>query len=52
MVDERTNLNFTKLFSTKNGMIDPTLEQVEKWKNNGLVAKHICLENAGENRKL
>ena len=25
MVYELTNLNFTKLFSTKNGMIDPTL---------------------------
>ena len=52
MVDERTNLKFTKLFSTNNGMIDPTLEQIEKWKNNGLVVKHIRLESSVENKKL
>ena len=28
MVDERTNLNFTKLFSAKNVMIDPYLEKL------------------------
>ena len=29
---EQTNLKFTKIFSTKNGMIEPILEQIEKWK--------------------
>ena len=52
MVDEITNLNFTKLFSTKNGMIDPTLEQIEKWSNNRLVVKHIRLDNSCENKNL
>ena len=51
MVDEQTNLKFTKFFSTKNKMIDPTLEKIEKWRNDGLVVKHIWLDNAGENRK-
>ena len=41
MIDEQTNLKFAKLFSTKNGMIEPNLEQIEKCKNNGLVVKHI-----------
>ena len=41
MIDEQTNLKFAKLFSTKNGMIEPNLEQIEKCKNNGLVIKHI-----------
>ena len=51
MVDERTNLKFTKLFTTNNGIIEPTLEQIEKRKNNGLVVKHIQLDNSGENKK-
>ena len=41
MIDEQTNLKFTRLLSRKNRMIDPTLEQIEKCKNNGLVVKHI-----------
>ena len=31
MVDEQTSLKFTKFFSTKNVIIEPTLEQIEKW---------------------
>ena len=52
MVEEQTNLNFTKFFSINNGMIEPTLEQIDKWKNNGLVVKHIRLYNADENNNL
>ena len=32
MVYDQTNLKVTKLFSTNNGIIDPTLKQIEKWK--------------------
>ena len=32
MVDDQTNLTVTKFFSTNNGIIDPTLKQIEKWK--------------------
>ena len=52
MVDEWTNLEFTKFFSKKNVMIEPTLKQIEKWKNNGLYFKHILLYNDGKNKKL
>ena len=52
MVDERTNLKFTKFFSTSNGIIEPNFEQIEKWENNGLVVKHIHLEISGEKKKL
>ena len=51
MLDEQTNLKFTKLFSTRSVIIDTTLEQLEKWKNNELVAKHIWLENAGKKKR-
>ena len=33
-------------------MIDTTLGQIDKWNNNGLVLKHIWLDNASENRKM
>ena len=45
-------MKLTKFLSTKNGIIEPNLEQIEKWKHNGLVVKHIWLDNAIENRKL
>ena len=51
MLDEQTNLKFTKLFSTRSVIIDTTLEQLEKWKKNGLVVKNIWLYNAAENKK-
>ena len=33
-------------------MIDTTLGQIDKWNNNGLVLKHIRLDNASEKKKL
>jgi hypothetical protein len=52
MVDERTNLKFSDFFGTKDGMIEPTCEQIGKWKNAGLKVKFIRCDNAGENKKL
>ena len=34
VLDEQTKLKFNKLLLTKNGMIEPTLEQIDKWKMN------------------
>jgi len=52
MVDERTNMKFTKFFTTKNGMIEPTLAQLERWRQAGIKVKYIRCDNAGENKKL
>ena len=52
MVDERTNLKFSDFFATKDGMIEPTCMQINKWKNAGIHVKYIRLDNAGENKKL
>ncbi|MGH7955289.1 MAG: reverse transcriptase domain-containing protein [Gloeomargaritales cyanobacterium] len=52
MVDERTNLKFSNFFESKDGMVEPTCEQLGKWKNAGLKVKYIRLDNAGENKKL
>ena len=52
MVDERTQLKFSDFFETKDGMVEPTLEQINKWDAAGLKVKYIRLDNAGENKKL
>jgi len=52
LVDERTQMKFSKFFTTKSGMVEPTLEQIAKWKANNLVVKYIRCDNAGENKTL
>jgi hypothetical protein len=52
MVDERTGMKFSDFFETKNGMVEPTCVQWNKWKNAGLGVKYVRLDNAGENKKL
>jgi hypothetical protein len=52
MVDERTQLNFSDFFDTKNGMVEETCEQLHRWKESGRGAKIIRLDNAGENKLL
>jgi hypothetical protein len=50
MVDERTQLKFSDFFETKNGMIEPTCEQFQKWHQHGMPVKYVRLDNAGENK--
>ena len=52
MVDEKTNLKFSDVFQTKNGMVEPTCEQLNKWKQARRPVKFIRLDNAGENKLL
>jgi len=52
MVDERTQMKFTKFFKTKDGMVVSTLEQFERWNKAGMQVKYVRLDNAGENVKL
>jgi hypothetical protein len=52
MVDERTQLQFSDFFDTKNGMVEETCEQLHRWKVSGRGAKIIKLDNAGENKFL
>jgi hypothetical protein len=40
------------IFGTKDGMIEPTCEQIGKWKNASVKVKFIRCDNAGENKKL
>ena len=41
MVDERTRLKFSDFFVTKNGMVEPTCEKLQRWKECGKVVKYI-----------
>jgi hypothetical protein len=52
MVDERTGMKFSDFYETKNGMIELTCAQWNKWKSAGLAVKFVRLDNAGENKKL
>jgi hypothetical protein len=52
MVDERTQLKFSKFCPKKNDMIEPACAQLQKWKQAGLGVTYIRLDNAGENTKL
>jgi hypothetical protein len=52
MVDERTQLKFSDFFKTKSGMVEPTCEQFQKWKQNDKAVTHLGMDNASENKSL
>ena len=52
MVDERSGMNISKFFATKDGMVEPTCELFNKWKGAGMPVQHLRMDNAGENKKL
>jgi hypothetical protein len=52
MVDEYTQLKVSDFFETKSGMVEPTCEQLYKWKESGKAVKFIRCDNAGENKLL
>jgi hypothetical protein len=52
MVDERTGLKFSDFYDTKDGMVEPTCENLSKWMKAGKPVKFLRLDDAGENKKL
>ena len=52
LVDEQTNLKFSDFFETKDGMVEPTLEQFYRWEKAGMPVQIISCDGAGENIKL
>ena len=53
MIDERrTQMKVTDFLETKSGMVEPTCEQLFKWKASGTPEKFLRLNNAGENQLL
>jgi len=47
IVDERTQMKFSGFFATKNGMVEPTCVQFQKWKDIGKPVKVVRMDNAG-----
>ena len=44
MVDKWTQLKFSDFFDTKNGMIEPTCEKLQKWKQAGnLLSMYVLI---------
>jgi hypothetical protein len=52
MVIGGINLKFSKFYETKNGMIEPTCEQLSKWAQEGYGIEAIRMDNAKENKAL
>ena len=52
MVDELTGMKFTSFHSAKNGIVQPTCEKWNLWKQQGVPVAHVRCDNAGENLKL
>ena len=52
MVVEKGQLKFVQLFESKNAMVEPTCEQLSRWKQAGHPVQVIRLDNAGENKLL
>src|SRR6185312_12293920 len=52
LVDEATGMKFTDFFNTKDGMVEPTLEMIQKLKNQGKEVKYIWCDNGGKNKAM
>ena len=52
IVDAATNLSFSGFFDTKDGMVEPTCELLDKWQKAGMDIKVIRCDNASENKAL
>ena len=48
IVDEKTGMKFSQFFATKNGMVQPTCEKFNIWKQKGRPVKVLQMDNGGE----
>ena len=52
MVDQRTRMKFTSFHAMKDGMVEPTVQQLQAFKRIGRKVEVIQMDNAGENKAL
>ena len=52
MVDEYSSMTISLFCDTKNGIVEPTCEIFENWRQNGRPVNFIRCDNGGENVKL
>ena len=51
-MDRFIEMKFSNFYNTNNGMIEPTCERLDKWKQNVQSIKFVTYDNAGEKTKL
>ena len=52
IVDEATGFKTSTFHETKSGMVTPTCELLQKWKQQGKEVKIIRMDGGGKNKKL
>ena len=52
IVDEFSGMKISSFHDTKNGIVEPTCERFENWRQNSRPVKFIRCDNRGENVKL
>ena len=52
MVDEMTKMKWSNFYEKKDGMVKPTCEQFEKWKQKNKPVAIVLCDNGGENKAL
>jgi len=52
MVDHFSGCGFLNFYTTKDGMVEPTLEKWNRWKGADKEVKYVRMDNAGENKTL
>eukprot|EP00957_Ditylum_brightwellii_P141865 10808247-Ditylum_brightwellii.AAC.1 len=52
LVDEHSTLCMSSFHTTKNGMVEPTLEKFSRWEKSQQKVEYVRCDNAGENKTL
>ena len=52
MVDHAVGFKHSGFYETKSGMVEPTIQQLQRWKREKHRVLTIRCDNAGENKKL
>jgi hypothetical protein len=52
IVDKRIQIKFSDFYETKNGMVEPTYQLFQRWKDAGKEVRFLQMDNAGEKKSL
>eukprot|EP00957_Ditylum_brightwellii_P211343 15366072-Ditylum_brightwellii.AAC.3 len=52
VVDEYSLLRMSNFYKAKNGIVEPTVKKISRWKKSGRKVEFVRCDNAGENRLL
>jgi hypothetical protein len=52
VIDEEIQLKVSSFYKSKDAMLEPLCERMNRWKESGCAITNMCLDNAGENKLL